>query len=63
MGLFILEPRFRGCGWGPRLWHDRRDRLLARLSSPATIGLDAVEDLLEGRRRAGIRAQFLLFGE
>ena len=53
MGLFILEPRFRGCGWGHRLWHERRDRLLARLSSPATIGLDAVEAMIPFYARGG----------
>ena len=55
MGLFILDPRFRGHGWGHRLWYERRDRLLARLSSPATIGLDAVEAMIPFYARGGFQ--------
>jgi GNAT superfamily N-acetyltransferase len=58
MGLFILEPRFRGCGWGHRLWYERRDRLLARLSSPATIGLDAVEAMIPFYARGGFQPYY-----
>lgn len=42
MGLFIVRPEFRGQGLGNRLWHARRDRLIARLQPGATIGLDGV---------------------
>jgi len=42
MGFFIVRPEFRGRGLGNTLWHARRDRLLARLRSGASIGLDGV---------------------
>ncbi|MDH4584485.1 GNAT family N-acetyltransferase [Pseudomonas sp. BN415] len=42
MGFFIIRPEFRGHGLGDRLWHARRDRLLARLHPGATIGMDGV---------------------
>jgi GNAT superfamily N-acetyltransferase len=58
MGLFILDPRFRGHGWGHRLWYERRDRLLGRLSSPATIGLDAVEAMIPFYTRGGFRPYY-----
>jgi GNAT superfamily N-acetyltransferase len=42
MGFFIVVPEERGKGLGNRLWHARRERLLARLRPGATIGLDGV---------------------
>lgn len=42
MGFFIVRPEFRGHGYGDRLWHARRERLLARLRPGATIGMDGV---------------------
>lgn len=42
MGFFIVRPKFRGRGFGDRLWHARRDRLLARLKPGAAIGMDGV---------------------
>lgn len=42
MGFFIVRPDQRGRGLGRRLWFHRRDLLLARLRSPATIGMDGV---------------------
>ncbi len=42
MGFFIVRPEFRGRGFGNTLWHARRERLLERLRSGATIGLDGV---------------------
>jgi GNAT superfamily N-acetyltransferase len=42
MGFFIVRPEFRGRGFGNKLWHARRDRLLARLRPGASIGLDGV---------------------
>jgi GNAT superfamily N-acetyltransferase len=58
MGLFILDSRFRGRGWGHRLWYERRDRLLSRLSSPATIGLDAVEAMIPFYARGGFQPYY-----
>lgn len=42
MGFFIVRPEFRGRGLGNRLWHARRERLLARLNAGASIGMDGV---------------------
>jgi len=42
MGFFIVRPENRGRGLGDRLWHARRDRLVARLRPGATIGMDGV---------------------
>lgn len=44
MGLFIVDPKYRGQGLGRKLWYARRDHLLSRLQPNATIGLDAVDD-------------------
>ena len=46
MGLFIVEPEYRGQGLGRKLWFARRDRLLARLDPGASIGLDAVDAMV-----------------
>jgi len=40
MGFFIIRPEFRGRGFGNTLWHARRERLIARLRTGASIGLD-----------------------
>jgi GNAT superfamily N-acetyltransferase len=45
MGFFIVRPDYRGLGFGNRLWHARRDRLLARLRAGAGIGLDGVFEM------------------
>ncbi len=45
MGFFIVRPEFRGHGFGNRLWHARRNRLIARLRPGATIGMDGVFDM------------------
>ena len=42
MGFFIVRPQFRGRGFGGRLWHARRGRLLDRLRPGASIGMDGV---------------------
>jgi GNAT superfamily N-acetyltransferase len=42
MGFFIVRPEYRGRGLGNMLWHARRERLLTRLRSGASIGLDGV---------------------
>ncbi len=45
MGFFIVRPEYRGRGFGNRLWHVRRQRLLDRLRPGASIGLDGVFDM------------------
>ncbi|HEY5776851.1 MAG TPA: GNAT family N-acetyltransferase [Xanthomonadales bacterium] len=42
MGFFIIHPEHRGRGLGNTLWHSRLHRLLARLETPAVIGMDGV---------------------
>ncbi|MDX2227334.1 MAG: GNAT family N-acetyltransferase [Verrucomicrobiae bacterium] len=42
MGLFIMDPEFRGQGLGHRLWFARRDILLSRLRPGSAIGMDGV---------------------
>lgn len=45
MGFFIVRPEFRGRGLGDRIWHARRERLLARLRPGASIGMDGVFEM------------------
>lgn len=53
MGFFIVRPEFRGRGLGNTLWHARRDRLLGRLRSGASIGLDGVFAMQDYYARGG----------
>lgn len=55
MGLFILQPEFRGRGLGKQLWFARRDRLLNRLSPNGCIGLDALAHMIPFYSRGGFR--------
>jgi GNAT superfamily N-acetyltransferase len=55
MGLFIVRSDLRGEGLGARLWHHRRDRLLARLKPGATIGMDGVFNMVPFYTRGGFR--------
>ncbi|KAA6183047.1 GNAT family N-acetyltransferase [Thiohalocapsa marina] len=53
MGFFIVRPEFRGRGFGNRLWHVRRERLLARLGPGASIGMDGVFAMQDYYARGG----------
>lgn len=53
MGFFIVRPEFRGNGFGNTLWHARRDRLIGRLQSGASIGMDGVFDMQTYYARGG----------
>lgn len=53
MGFFIVRPEFRGQGLGNRLWHARRERLLARLRPGATIGMDGVFNMQDYYAKGG----------
>lgn len=53
MGFFIVAPALRGRGLGTRLWHHRRDALLARLAPGAAIGMDGVFEMQPFYARGG----------
>ena len=53
MGFFIVKPEHRSKGLGNTLWHARRERLLGRLDSGATIGLDGVFTMQDYYARGG----------
>jgi len=45
MGLFIVNPRYRGLGLGRQLWRERLERLQARLAPDAMIAMDGVFEM------------------
>ena len=53
MGFFIVRPGYRGRGFGNTLWHVRRQRLLDRLRTGASIGLDGVFEMQDYYTRGG----------
>lgn len=53
MGFFIVRPEYRGRGLGNQLWHARRDRLIARLKSGASIGMDGVFNMQDYYAKGG----------
>jgi len=53
MGFFIVRPEFRGKGLGNTLWYVRRERLLARLSPGAGIGLDGALEMQDYYAKGG----------
>ncbi|MBT5017421.1 GNAT family N-acetyltransferase [Planctomicrobium sp.] len=55
MGLFIVDPEFRGKKLGTKLWFARRDRLLDRLDQNGTIGLDGVDDMVPFYEKGGFK--------
>lgn len=59
MGLFILHPDYRRRGLGSMLWHFRRDRLIDRLSTDASIGMDGVLDMVPFYMKGGFRQHHL----
>mgnify|MGYP001817588239 CR=1 FL=1 len=53
MGFFIIQPGYRGQGFGNTLWHVRRERLLDRLNPGASIGLDGVFEMQDYYAKGG----------
>ncbi len=53
MGLFILRADARGAGLGGAFWRWRLDRLRARLTPDAAIGMDGVYHMAPFYRRGG----------
>ena len=58
MGLFIVHHDFRNKGIGKKLWYLRRDRLIDRLHSNATIGMDGVLDMQSFYSKGGFKIAF-----
>jgi ribosomal protein S18 acetylase RimI-like enzyme len=53
MGLFIVNPEYRGKGLGTRLWYERKALLQKRLDRGATIGMDGVFEMVDWYRVGG----------
>lgn len=58
MGLFIVKSEYRSKGIGRSLWYQRRDLLLSRLASGATIGMDGVVSMQPFYRKGGFETAF-----
>ena len=58
MGFFIIHPKYRGNGIGEKLWVKRRDLLLDRLKSGASIGMDGVVAMQEFYKKGGFTIAF-----
>ena len=56
MGFFIVRSDLRGQGLGNQLWHERKQRLLARLNPPGTIGMDGVFDMQHYYAKGGFES-------
>ena len=55
MGLFIVDPDYRGQQLGTKLWYARRDALLSRLDENGTIGLDGVDAMVPFYQKGGFK--------
>lgn len=58
MGFFIVKKEYRSMGIGRRLWHQRRDMLLSRLSPGASIGMDGVLAMQPFYQQGGFEIAF-----
>lgn len=58
MGLFIVKPEYRSYGIGRKLWFQRRDTLISRLKSGASIGMDGVPDMQAFYKKGGFEIAF-----
>ncbi len=58
MGLFIVKPEFRGQKIGQQLWYQRRDTLLKRLNTGASIGMDGVVAMQPFYEKGGFKIAF-----
>lgn len=58
MGLFIVKPEYRGMGIGRELWFQRRDLLVNRLNSNASIGMDGVVNMQSFYNKGGFEIAF-----
>lgn len=58
MGFFIVNPKYRSCGIGRKLWYQRRDTLISRLKEGAPIGLDGVVGMQVFYQKGGFKIAF-----
>lgn len=58
MGFFIVDPEYRSCGIGRKLWYQRRDTLLSRLNEGASIGMDGVVAMQSFYQKGGFEIAF-----
>ena len=58
MGFFIVKPEFRSLGIGRKLWYQRRDTLLSRLNTGASIGMDGVVEMQPFYEKGGFKTAF-----
>jgi GNAT superfamily N-acetyltransferase len=58
MGFFIVHPDYRGIGIGQSLWFQRRDLLLNKLKSGASIGMDGVLNMQKFYTAGGFELSF-----
>lgn len=58
MGFFIVKPEYRAKGVGRKLWYERRNHLLQRLKSGASIGMDGVVDMQPFYNKGGFEIHF-----
>ena len=58
MGFFIVKPEFRSHGIGNKLWYQRRDKLISRISKSASIGMDGVLAMQDFYAKGGFKIAF-----
>jgi GNAT superfamily N-acetyltransferase len=58
MGLFIMDPAYRGRGLGQLLWHERLKRLQARLTPHAPIAMAGVHHMVPFYQKGGFYKQY-----
>lgn len=58
MGLFIVKQEYRHWGIGKKLWYLRKEKLLSRLKTNATIGMDGVVDMQPFYAKGGFNLAF-----
>jgi GNAT superfamily N-acetyltransferase len=58
MGFFIVKKEYRSQGIGRKLWHQRRDQLLSRLTPGAPIGMDGVVAMQPFYQKGGFEIAF-----
>lgn len=58
MGFFIVKEEYRAAGIGRQLWYQRRNTLLSRLHSGASIGMDGVVAMQPFYQKGGFEIAF-----